>query len=170
MGHFCKKAAALVLALAMVLSLSVTTALADDANAESAPLGIISAMDVELDALVKAAEVSREDTIAGTTYYVGTLNGVDVVLVKGGIGKVLAASCAETLIDTYHVGGIVFTGIAGGVGDEVNVMDMVIGTALVQHDYGTWSSAPPWSSTTMALRPMTASSGTVRLPPIRRPA
>ena len=56
---------------------------------------------------------------------------------KAGIGKVLAASCAETLIDTYHVGGIVFTGIAGGVGDEVNVMDMVIGTALVQHDYGT---------------------------------
>ncbi len=137
MGHFCKKAAALVLALAMVLSLSVTTALADDAKAESAPLGIISAMDVELDALVKAAEVSRKDTIAGTTYYVGTLSGVDVVLVKGGIGKVLAASCAETLIDTYHVGGIVFTGIAGGVGDEVNVMDMVIGTALVQHDYGT---------------------------------
>ena len=49
----------------------------------------------------------------------------------------LAASCAETLIDTYHVGGIVFTGIAGGVGDDVNVMDMVIGTSLVQHDYGT---------------------------------
>ena len=137
MGHLLKKAAALVLALAMVLSLSVTTALADDTKAESAPLGIISAMDVELSALVDAAEVTREDTIAGNTFYVGTLNGVDVVLVKAGIGKVLAASCAETLIDTYHVGGIVFTGIAGGVGDEVNVMDMVIGTALVQHDYGT---------------------------------
>ena len=137
MGHLLKKAAALVLALAMVLSLSVTTALADDTKTESAPLGIISAMDVELSALVDAAEVTREDTIAGNTFYVGTLNSVDVVLVKAGIGKVLAASCAETLIDTYHVGGIVFTGIAGGVGDEVNVMDMVIGTALVQHDYGT---------------------------------
>ena len=137
MGHLLKKAAALVLALVMVLSLSVTTALADDTKTESAPLGIISAMDVELSALVDAAEVTREDTIAGNTFYVGTLNGVDVVLVKAGIGKVLAASCAETLIDTYHVGGIVFTGIAGGVGDEVNVMDMVIGTALVQHDYGT---------------------------------
>ena len=68
MGHLLKKAAALVLALAMVLSLSVTTALADDTKTESAPLGIISAMDVELSALVDAAEVTREDTIAGNTF------------------------------------------------------------------------------------------------------
>ena len=132
MRHGLRRAAALLLALAMALSLCAVTTLADDSQADSAPLGIISAMDVELAALVDAAQVEREDTIAGNTFYVGTLSGVDVVLVKAGIGKVLAASCAETLIDTYQVGGIVFTGIAGG-----DVMDMVIGTALVQHDYGT---------------------------------
>ena len=137
MRHGLRRAAALLLALAMALSLCAVTTLADDSQADSAPLGIISAMDVELAALVDAAQVEREDTIAGNTFYVGTLSGVDVVLVKAGIGKVLAASCAETLIDTYQVGGIVFTGIAGGVGDDVDVMDMVIGTALVQHDYGT---------------------------------
>ena len=48
-----------------------------------------------------------------------------------------SASCTQTLINNYRVGGVVFTGIAGGVGDDVNVMDMVIGTGLVQHDYGT---------------------------------
>lgn len=129
-----KKVVTLVLVLSLVLSVGTMTAFAE--NDESAPLGIVSAMSVELNALVEAAEIEKEETIAGNTFYVGTLNGVDVVLVQAGVGKVLAASCTETLIDTYHVGGIVFTGIAGGVGDDVNVMDMVIGTALVQHDYG----------------------------------
>lgn len=42
---------------------------------------------------------------------------------------------------------MIFTGIAGGVGDETQVLDQVIATRLVQHDYGTitndgfvWSS------------------------------
>ena len=121
-----KKVVSMILVLALVLSMGVMTTFAE--NDETVPLGIISAMSVELNALVEAAEIEKEETIAGNTFYVGTLNGVDVVLVKAGVGKVLAASCTETLIDTYHVGGIVFTGIAGGVGDEVNVMDMVIGT------------------------------------------
>lgn len=136
MKNVLKKVLALAMALALVLSMGAMTAFAADAEAESARLGIISAMSVELKALVEAAEIEKEETIAGNTFYIGTLHGVDVVLVKGGVGKVLAASCTEMLIDTYHVGGIVFTGVAGGVGDEVRVMDMVIGTALVQHDYG----------------------------------
>ena len=141
MNRLLKKTASLFLLLALTVSLCIPAAAVGSSSSDSAksdgPVGIISAMSVELDALVKAADITRTEEVSGNTFYVGTLNGTDVVLVKGGIGKVLAASCAETLIDTYHVGGIVFTGIAGGVGDEVNVMDMVIGTALVQHDYGT---------------------------------
>ena len=94
-------------------------------------------MAVELDALVKAADIEKETVIGGNTFYVGTLNGEDVVLVQAGIGKVLAASCTAALLNNFTVKGVIFTGIAGGVGDEVNVMDMVIGSALVQHDYGT---------------------------------
>lgn len=140
-----KKAVSLLLTLALIVSVGTASVFAADdlgaglagnAAAAQAPLGIISAMDVELQALVEAADVAKTEVVAGNTFYIGTLNGVDVVLVKAGVGKVLAASCAETLIDVYHVGGIVFTGIAGGVGDDVNVMDMVIGTGLVQHDYG----------------------------------
>ena len=139
MNRFFKKTLSLMLVIVMTVSLGVSAAAADqtgDAQAEG-PLGIVSAMSVELNALVEATKISKTEEIAGNTFYEGVLNGVDVVLVKAGIGKVLAASCAETLIDTYHVGGIVFTGIAGGVGDDVNVMDMVIATELVQHDYGT---------------------------------
>ena len=139
MNRLFKKTLSLMLVIVMTVSLGVSAAAADqtgDAQAEG-PLGLVSAMSVELNALVEATKISKTEEIAGNTFYEGVLNGVDVVLVKAGIGKVLAASCAETLIDTYHVGGIVFTGIAGGVGDDVNVMDMVIATELVQHDYGT---------------------------------
>ncbi|MBR6748667.1 MAG: 5'-methylthioadenosine/adenosylhomocysteine nucleosidase [Clostridia bacterium] len=103
---------------------------------EETALGIISAMTSELRALVEAADIAKETVIGGNTYYEGTLNGVKVVMVKGGVGKTLAASCTQTLINVFDVGGIVFTGIAGGVGDETKVMDMVIATELVQHDYG----------------------------------
>ena len=139
MNRFFQKTLSLMLVIVMTVSLGVSAAAADQTGAAQAegPLGIVSAMSVELNALVEATKIPKTEEIAGNTFYEGVLNGVDVVLVKAGIGKVLAASCAETLIDTYHVGGIVFTGIAGGVGDDVNVMDMVIATELVQHDYGT---------------------------------
>lgn len=131
-----KRISAFLLAMLLAASLGAA-ALAAENEAGSGPIGIISAMDVELKQLVEEAEITRQETVAGNTFYTGTLNGVDVVLVKAGIGKVLAASCTQTLINNYRVGGVVFTGIAGGVGDDVNVMDMVIGTGLVQHDYGT---------------------------------
>ena len=139
MKKILKKTVSLLLVVILTASLGMSAQAADQTASAQAdgPLGIVSAMSVELNALVEKTKITRTEEIAGNTFYEGVLNGVDVVLVKAGIGKVLAASCAETLIDTYHVGGIVFTGIAGGVGDEVNVMDMVVATELVQHDYGT---------------------------------
>lgn len=136
MRNVWKKISAFLLVMLLAMSLGAP-ALAAESKDESGPVGIISAMDVELKKLVEEAEVSKEETVAGNTFYIGTLNGVDVVLVKGGVGKVLAASCTQTMINNYRVGSVVFTGVAGGVGDDTQVMDMVIGTALVQHDYGT---------------------------------
>lgn len=133
-----KKTLWLLVLMALILSMSVTSIFAKEEK--STRLGIISAMSVELETLIKAADIEKEESIGGMTFYLGKLQGVDVVLVKSGVGKVLAASCTATLINKYEVSGLVFTGIAGGVGDDVKVMDMVIGTALVQHDYGTNSN------------------------------
>ena len=90
---------------------------------------VISAMSVELQALVNAADIQKETVIGGKTFYVGTLNGENVVMVQAGVGKVLSSAYTAALLNNFTVKGVVFTGIAGGVGDEVNVMDMVIGTA-----------------------------------------
>lgn len=101
------------------------------------PIGIISAMNSELQFLIDTATVARSEEFGGMTFHQGTLNGKKVVLVKGGIGKSLSAACTATLISRYNVRNIIFTGIAGGVQKDTNVLDVVIGTALATHDYGT---------------------------------
>ena len=58
-------------------------------------LGIIGAMDVEVALLKEKMENTVSATHAGTTYHEGTLEGVRVVLVQCGVGKVNAALCAQ---------------------------------------------------------------------------
>ena len=100
------------------------------------PVGIISAMDSEIALLLENAEIDHTDHIGGMDYHVGTLCGKDVVIVKSGVGKVRAAAGAATLLHEYDLSKVFFTGVAGGVGDETKVLDIVVATDLVQHDYG----------------------------------
>ena len=45
-----------------------------------------------------------------------------------------AGLCSQILVDRYHVSGIINTGIAGSLRNEVNVGDIVLATDAVQHD------------------------------------
>lgn len=67
-------------------------------------------------------------------YHVGELYGHPCVLVLARIGKVAAAATTVTLIREFGVDTIVFTGLAGGIGQGVQVGDVVVGHSLVQHD------------------------------------
>ena len=103
-------------------------------------IGIISAMDNEIDLLLKEAVIDRVDTVADVKYHVGSLHGHPVVITRSGIGKVRAASGITTMLNTYQISKVIFTGIAGGVADEPQVLDEVIATRLVEHDYGVYSN------------------------------
>ena len=120
---------------------------------ETGCIGIISAMENEVRLLLSEADIDHVDIVGGVEYHVGTLCGQDVVIAQAGIGKVLSAAGASVMLSRYSVSCLIFTGIAGGVGDETKVLDMVIATELVQHDYGTMSQdgfvwAPPFSGGT----------------------
>lgn len=97
-------------------------------------IGIIGAMDVEVDTLKKDMKVKREVQRAGMTFCQGELCGQEAVVVRSGVGKVNAAICTQILIDEFHVTAVVNTGIAGALKDEINIGDLVISTDLVQHD------------------------------------
>lgn len=99
-------------------------------------IGIISAMDNEISVLLEKAEIEQEDLIGGMKYYVGRLCGKNVVITRAGIGKVRASSGVTAMINRYNISKVLFTGIAGGVADETQVLDEVVATSLVEHDYG----------------------------------
>lgn len=100
------------------------------------PLAIVSALHQELAALLARgheADFERQRH-AGRDFLVGQLHGVPVVLVLCGIGKVAAATTATLLAERFGVGALVFTGVAGGLGDGVKVGDLVLADTLLQHD------------------------------------
>lgn len=113
-------------------------------------IAIISAMDNEINVLLKEAEIDRVDTIVGVEYHIGTLRGQPVIITRAGIGKVRASSGVTTMLNKYPVSKVIFTGIAGGVADGTEVLDEIIATRLVEHDYGiitnegfVWRSGDP---------------------------
>ena len=97
-------------------------------------IGIIGAMDIEVDALKEQmADVTRVNK-ASMEFYQGKLNGKDVVVVRSGIGKVNAAVCTQILADVFEVEAVINTGIAGSLRNEINIGDIVVSTDALQHD------------------------------------
>ena len=120
-----------ILAVLLLCLLLVPAALA-----EGARIGIISAMQNEVDLLLEKAEIDHVDRIGSVDFNVGTLCGQPVVIVQAGIGKILSAAGVTAMLSNYDISQVLFTGVAGGVGDDTKVLDVVIATQLVQHDYG----------------------------------
>jgi len=98
-------------------------------------IGIIGAMDCEIEYLTAVLENKNEISGYGFTFYTGRIEEKEVVIVKCGIGKVNAARGAQMMIDRFSPAVIINSGIAGGVGPEMEIGDAVIATGLIQHDF-----------------------------------
>lgn len=61
-------------------------------------IGIIGAIDEEIEKLLEQTEVSSTETIANMVFHKGNLGSADVVIVKSGMGKVNTAICSQILI------------------------------------------------------------------------
>lgn len=89
-------------------------------------LVVMSAFDAELSQLRSQANITGSYMINGRIYYVGQLSGKAVVMVLSGVSMVNAAMTAQTALDHFHVTGIVFSGIAGGVNPDLSIGDVVV--------------------------------------------
>lgn len=98
-------------------------------------LGIIGAMRQEVETLLGVLENRQTEIRGGCTFYAGKLEGLDVVIVQCGVGKVNAAMCAQILCDRYEVTHIVNTGIAGSLCAELDIADMVVSQDAMYHDF-----------------------------------
>ena len=97
-------------------------------------IGIIGAMDIEVETLKKHMTIRRTVTRANMEFCEGVLSGHEAVVVKSGIGKVNAAVCTCILVGEFHVDAVINTGIAGSLRNEINIGDIVISTDLMYHD------------------------------------
>ena len=98
-------------------------------------LGIIGAMRIEVEALVQNLKNVSEHTHAWSTYYEGTLEGLPVVVVQCGVGKVNAAMCAQLLCSCYGVTHLVNTGIAGSLCNDLDIGDLLVSRDAMYHDF-----------------------------------
>ena len=97
-------------------------------------IGIIGAMELEVEELKSKLSSPVVTTKAGMNFYEGTLNNVPVVVVKCGIGKVNAALCVQILIDLYNVTHIINTGVAGSLNAKLDIGDILISKEALHHD------------------------------------
>ncbi len=97
-------------------------------------IGIIGAMDLEVDQLKKEMSTLSIVTKAGMDFHEGTLNGTPAVVVRCGIGKVNAALCVQILADLFQVTHIINTGVAGSLNAGLDIGDILISKDALYHD------------------------------------
>ena len=97
-------------------------------------VGIIGAMNIEVDGLKALISNPKEETFGKITFVSGKMFGHDVVVAKSGVGKVFSAICAQTMILKYSPVCIINSGIAGALNKSLGVLDAVIADKVVQYD------------------------------------
>ena len=97
-------------------------------------LGIIGAMDVEINAVKAKIENPETKIIAGAEFVSGTIQNHRVAAVMCSPGKVNAAICTQAMIDYFKPEKIINIGVAGSLCEGVAIRDVVIASGVVQHD------------------------------------
>lgn len=98
-------------------------------------IGIIGAMELEVEILKSKLENLYVQTISKQEFYCGNMYGHDCFVVKSGIGKVNMALCTQTMILNFAPDLIINTGVAGSIADCLKIGDIVVGEYTVEHDF-----------------------------------
>lgn len=104
-------------------------------KAKAKVIGVIAAMQIELDAIRELMQESTEEWHGKLLFTRGKINDKDLVIADSGIGPVNAAIVTEKLISTYGVDCILHTGIAGGLAEDLDVQSVILGESLMYHDF-----------------------------------
>ena len=100
-------------------------------------IGILGAMDIEVDGLISAATDIKKKVISGIAFYECKIHGKQVVIAKCGIGKVNSALSCEAMILTFNPSLIINTGVAGSLSKNLKIGDIVVSEDVCQHDFDT---------------------------------
>ena len=98
-------------------------------------LGVVGAMQQEVETLLAAMQDVKKVEKLTAVFYEGKLEGLDVVVVQCGVGKVNAAMCTQSLCDCFGVTHLVNTGIAGSLCADLDIADLVVSKDAMYHDF-----------------------------------
>ncbi len=96
-------------------------------------IGLLAAMDVEMESITSKMEDKKVMLAADKRFYYGKIEGQDVVAVLSGVGKVNAAVATAMMLQSFDLTEVISVGIAGGIG--ASTMDIVISDKTVQYDF-----------------------------------
>jgi adenosylhomocysteine nucleosidase len=97
---------------------------------------ILYAFDAEGMLLSQQMTITDSITTLGRMTYLGRLSGKEIILAESGVGMTNAAMSVQYLIDRFHPGAVVFSGIAGAIDSSVQIGDIVVCGDWITHDYG----------------------------------
>ncbi|WP_406544556.1 5'-methylthioadenosine/adenosylhomocysteine nucleosidase [Pseudobutyrivibrio sp.] len=106
-------------------------------------LGIIGAMQIEIENLKPSIKGSKVEVISGIEFISGKIDGIDVVAAVSGIGKVFAAVCTEIMILHFGVEKVINIGVAGSLVKDLKVLNVAVAESAVQHDMNTTAIGDP---------------------------
>jgi adenosylhomocysteine nucleosidase len=107
-------------------------------------IGIISALSAEIKNIISSCldESVHHEVVAGVDVWTGTyapdgLSSTELIIAQSGMGIVNAAATTQLLITKYNVGVVIFSGIAGGLHQDLRTGDVVIADTLKYIDTDT---------------------------------
>ncbi len=106
-------------------------------------IGIIGAMEIEVNYFKEQMKNIKSEIISGTEFVSGELWGKETVVAVSGVGKVNAAICTQTMCLRFSPDFIINSGVAGGLEKSLNICDVVVATAVIQHDMDTTPLGDP---------------------------
>ena len=96
-------------------------------------IGIIGAMDSEIQLLLEDLQDRRDEHFGSFTLHIGRLENHPVTIAKCGVGKVNAAALTQLMM-LQDIDQVIFTGVAGALDSSLNVGDIVISQDTMQSD------------------------------------
>ena len=97
---------------------------------------IIGAIGEEIAGVKQRMKIEQSLTLGPARVFLGKWQGVDLLLVRSGVGGVRARQALAQVCDGHAVGLILSIGYAGGLDPDLTVGDLVIADKVFDHETG----------------------------------
>ena len=98
-------------------------------------IGLLIAVQEELEAFLKSGEAMTEESTAGKTIYRTRMEGQDIYAVQSGCGEIDAAAATMLLIVKYGCEVILNFGVTGALEEGLKVEDLFVAEKVCQSDF-----------------------------------